>query len=116
MQSLETREVDVGFVLDVTRASLDVALLPEQVEYFDSVHFAVADMNKSRNRNLQIYQRVKLDCRFCRSKWSPVELAQTQIYRGRIECVHHSAHQHLQRRIRRFVGSSVRRRKVCAPF
>ena len=122
MQFVESREVDVGFVHDIKRASLDVALLAEQVEHFDVVHFAVADMNKTRNRALQIYQRMKLDCRFGRSKRSPVEQAQTQIYRRRVECVHRSAHQRLQFRVRRFVGVKYARRfdqmmsQVCKNF
>ena len=110
MQLVESRVVDVGFVHDIKCASLDLALLSEQVEYFDVVHFAVADMNKTRNRTLQVYQRVELGYRFGRSKRSPVEQTQTQIYRRRVESVNRSSHQRVQFRVRRFVSVKYARR------
>ena len=80
VQFVESREVDVGFVNGIKSAGLDVALLAEQVEYFD-----VADINETWNGALQIY---------CR----------------RIECVHLSAHQRVQFRVRRLVGVKFSRR------
>lgn len=71
VEVVESSKVDVGFVHDVKRASLDLALLAEQVENFDVVHLAVADVNKTWNRTLQIYQRVKLDGSLGCSKWRP---------------------------------------------
>ena len=66
VQFIESREDRVGFVNDIKRAGLDVALLAEQVEYFD-----VAYINETWNGALQIYQRIKLDYRFGRQKRSP---------------------------------------------
>lgn len=104
VQVVESSKVDVGFVHDVKRASLDVALLAEQVENFDVVHLAVADVNKTWNRTLQIYQRVKLDGGLGSSKWRPLKQTQTQVYRRRIQRINGRAHQRVQFGIGRFVG------------
>jgi Txe/YoeB family toxin of Txe-Axe toxin-antitoxin module len=104
VQIVESSKVDVGFVHDVKRASLDVALLAEQVENFDVVHLAVADVNKTWNRTLQIYQRVKLDGRLGCSKWRPLKQTQTQVYRRRIQRINGGAHQRVQFGVGRFVG------------
>jgi hypothetical protein len=104
VQVVESSKVDVGFVHDVKRASLDVALLAEQVENFDVVHLAVADVNKTWNRTLQIYQRVKLDGRLGCSKWRPLKQTQTQVYRRRIQRINGGAHQRVQFGVGRFVG------------
>ena len=83
VQFVESGEVDVGLVHDVKRASLDVALLAEQVEYLDVVHLAVADVNKTGNGTLQIHQRMEFDRSLGGPKRRPIEQAQTQVYRRR---------------------------------
>jgi len=107
---VESLEVDVGFVHDVKRASLDVALLAEQVEHFDVVHLAIADMDKTRNRTLQIYQRMKLDGRLRGSERCPIEQTQTQVDRRRIQRINGRAHQRVEIGARRFVGIKRARR------
>ena len=84
---IDERDASECFGVSSSRqhASLDVALLAEQVENFDIVHLAVADVNKAWNRTLQIYQSVKLDGGLGCSKWPPVELTQRQVYRPRIQ-------------------------------
>ena len=104
VQFVESGEVDVGLVHDVKRASLDVALLAEQIENLDVVHLAVADVNKTGNRTLQIHQRMELDRSFGGPKRRPIEQAQTQAYRRRIQRVDRGSHQRIQLRVRRLVG------------
>ena len=110
VQVVEPSKVEVGFVHDVKRASLDVALLAEQVENFDIVHLAVADVNKTRNRAPQIYQRMKLDGGLGCSKWRPVEQTQTQVYRRRVQRINSRTHQRIQFGVGRFVGVKRTRR------
>ena len=110
VQAVESLEVDVGFVHNVKRASLDVALLAEQVEDFDVVHLAIADMDKTRNRTLQIYQRMKLDGRLRGSKRCPIEQTQTQVYRRRIQRINGRSHQRVELGVRRLVGIKRARR------
>jgi hypothetical protein len=43
----------------VKRACLEIALLAEDVEYFSTVHFSIADLNQAWIRSLQIYQSMK---------------------------------------------------------
>ena len=104
VQFVESGEVDVGLVHDVKRASLDVALLAEQVENLDVVHLAVADVNKTGNGTLQIHQRMELDRSLGSPKRCPIEQTQTQVYRRRIQRVDRGAHQCVQLRVRRLVG------------
>lgn len=110
VQVVESSKVDVGFVHDVKRTSLYVALLAEQVENFDVVHLAVADVNKTWNRTLQIYQRVKLDGSLGCSKWRPLKQTQTQVYRRRIQRINGRAHQRVQFGVGGFVGVKCARR------
>jgi DNA-directed RNA polymerase specialized sigma24 family protein len=43
------------------------------------VQLAVADVDEGRDRSTQVQQRVQLDGRLGRTKWRPLEQAQTQI-------------------------------------
>ena len=110
VQCVKSREVDIRFVHHVKRASLDIALLAEDIEYFHIVHFSIADVNKTRNRSLQIYQSMKLDRCLGSSKRCPIEDAQTQVDRRRIQRVNGRAHQRRKLRTRRFVGVKRTRR------
>lgn len=110
VQVVESSKVDVGFVHDVKRTSLDVTLLAEQVENFDVEHLVVADVNKTWKRNLQIYQRVKLDGSLGCSKWRPLKQTHTQVYRRRIQRINGRAHQRVQFGVGRFVGVKCARR------
>ena len=67
-------------------------------------------LTETRNRSFQIYQSMKLDCCLGSSKRCPIEDAQTQIDRRRIQCVNGRVHQRHQLRVRRFVGVKRSRR------
>ena len=99
MQLVQPGKVDIRLVHHVIGANLDVALLGEDVEDvedFDIVHLAVADVNKTRDRSTQIHQCVKFDGCFCRTKRRPRKQAQAQIDRGRIQRVNRCAHQRFE--------------------
>ena len=104
MQLVQPGKVDIRLVHHVIGANLDVALLCEDVEDFDIVHLAVADVNKTRNRSTQIHQCVKFDGCFCRTKRRPRKQTQTQIDRGRIQRVNGCAHQRFEIGTRCVVG------------
>ena len=104
VQCVKSREVDIRFVHHVKRASLDITLLAKDIEHFYIVHFSIADMNKTRDRSLQIYQGMKLDRCLRSSKRCPIEDAQTQVDRSRIQRVNGRTHQRHQLRARWFVG------------
>ena len=74
VQCVKSREVDIRFVHHVKRASLDIYVLAEDIEYFHIVHFSIADVNKTRDRSLQIYQGMKLDRCLRSSKRCPAQL------------------------------------------
>jgi len=104
MQLKQSCIVYVGLVHHVKRASLDVALLEEDIEYFDVVHFAVADVDKTGNRSLQVDQSMKFDGGFGGAKWSPTEQTQTQIDGRRIERIYRRSHEGFELCVGRFVG------------
>ena len=104
MQLMQSGKVDIRLVHNVIGANLDVALLCEDVEDFDIVHFAVADVNKTRYRSTQIHQGVKFDGCFCRAKRRPRKQTQAQIDRGRVQRVNGCAHQRFELDARCVVG------------
>jgi len=104
MQLMQSGKVDIRLVHHVIGANLDVALLYEDVEDFDIVHLAVADVNKTWDRSTQIHQGVKFDGGFCRAKRRPRKQTQTQIDGGRIQCVNGGAHQRFELGARCIVG------------
>jgi len=79
MQLKQSGIVYVGLVHHVKGAGLDVALFAKDIEYLDVVHLAVADVDKTGNRSLQVDQSMKFDGGFGGAKWSPTEQTQTQI-------------------------------------
>ena len=104
MQLMQPGKVDIRLVHHVIGANLDVALLCEDVEDFDIVHLAVADVDKTWNRSTQIHQGVKFDGCFCRAKRRPRKQAQAQIDRGRVQRVNGCAHQRFELDARCVVG------------
>ena len=104
MHLIQSGKVDVCLVHHVIGANLDVALLCEDIQDFDIVHLAVADVNKTWDRSTQIHQGMKFDGGFCRTKRRPRKQAQTQIDGGRIQCVNGCAHQRFELGAGRVVG------------
>ena len=104
MQLMQSGKVDIRLVHHVIGANLDVALLCEEIQDFDIVHLAVADVNKTRDRSTQIHQGVKFDGCFCCAKRRPRKQAQAQINGGRIQCVNGCAHQRFEIGARCVVG------------
>ena len=104
MHLIQSGKVDVCLVHHVIGANLDVALLCEDIQDFDIVHLAVADVNKTWDRSTQIHQGMKFDGGFCRTKRRPRKQAQTQIDSGRVQRVNGCAHQRFELGAGRVVG------------
>jgi hypothetical protein len=104
MHLIQSGKIDLRLVHHVTGANLDVALLCEDVEDFDIVHLAVADVNKTWDRSTQIHQGVKFDGGFCRTKKRPRKQSLTQIDGGRVQRVNGCAHQRFELGAGRVVG------------
>ena len=83
VQAVQPLEVQIAAVHDIEGAGLGQQL----VEHVDIVQFPVGDVNEARDVAAQIDKRVKLDCRFGRTKWCPRKQHQTQIDRRSIERV-----------------------------
>jgi hypothetical protein len=104
MHLINSCKVDVRLVHYVIGANLDVALLCEGIQDSDTVHLAVADVNKSWDRSTQIHQGMKLDGGFCHTKRSSRKQAQTQIDSGHVQCVNSNSHQRFELGAGRVVG------------
>ena len=68
------------------------------------MHLAVADVDKTGNRSLQVDQSMKFDGCFGGAKWSPTEQTQTQIDGRRIERINRRSHEGFEFCVGRFVG------------
>ena len=83
VQPMQPGEVEITTVHDVERTCLGNNL----VENIYIVQLAIADMNKAGNVAAQVEQCMQLDRCFGGTKRSPWKYRQTQIDRGRIQCV-----------------------------
>ena len=83
MKPVQSLEIEKPSVHHIECAGLRQQL----VEDIDLVHLAIADVNKTRDIAPQIEQRVQFDSGLGSPEWRPGKNRQTQIDRGRIECV-----------------------------
>ena len=83
MQSVKPCEIDITTIHYVERPRFRY----QDIEHIDVAHFAVGDMDKSRDFAPQIEQGMQLDCRFSLSKMRPGKHGQTQVDGGGIKCI-----------------------------
>ena len=104
MHLIQSGKIEVCLVHHVKGANLDVALLCEDIQDFDIIHLAVADLNITWYLSTQIHQGMKFDGGFCPTKRRPRKQTRIQIGCGRIHCVNGCAHQRFELGARRVVG------------
>jgi len=84
VQAMQPSEVEIAAIHDVERACLGNDL----VEDVHIVQLAVADVDEAGDVATQVEQRMQLDRRLGRTKWSPRKYRQTQVDGGCIQRVY----------------------------